>query len=70
LHQGSDDGQTTGFLGILRPMYYVSVVDGPRFGDEIQVKKFGLLAGPYETHFPDEPSTLAKFRQFIDFIST
>jgi hypothetical protein len=31
-------------------MYYVSVVDGPRFGNEIQVKKFGLLAGPYDTH--------------------
>ena len=31
-------------------MYYVSVIDGPRFGDEIQIKQFGLLAGPYETH--------------------
>jgi len=35
-------------------MYYVSVIDGPRFGDEIPrqvtVKRFGLLAGPYETH--------------------
>ena len=31
-------------------MYYVSVVDGPRSGDRIEVKRMGLLAGPYETH--------------------
>jgi len=24
-------------------MYYVSVIDGPRFGDQIQVKQFGNL---------------------------
>lgn len=31
-------------------MFYVSVIDGPRIGGEIEVKRFGLLAGPYETH--------------------
>jgi hypothetical protein len=31
-------------------MYYVSVIDGPRIGGEIEVKHFGLLAGPYEKH--------------------
>jgi hypothetical protein len=31
-------------------MYYVSVIDGPRIGGQIEVKRFGLLAGPYETH--------------------
>lgn len=31
-------------------MYYVSVIDGPRIGDRIEVKRMGLLAGPYETH--------------------
>jgi len=31
-------------------MYYVSVVDGPRTGDHIEVKRMGLLAGPFETH--------------------
>ena len=31
-------------------MFYVSVIDAPRIGGEIEVKRFGLLAGPYETH--------------------
>jgi hypothetical protein len=31
-------------------MFYVSVIDGPRIGDRIEVKRMGLLAGPYETH--------------------
>lgn len=31
-------------------MFYVSVIDGPRIGGEIEVKRFGLLAGPYDTH--------------------
>lgn len=31
-------------------MYYVSVIDGPRIGDRIEVKRMGLLAGPYELH--------------------
>lgn len=31
-------------------MYYVSVIDGPRIGDQIEVKQMGLLAGPFETH--------------------
>lgn len=31
-------------------MFYVSVIDGPRIGGDIEVKRFGLLAGPYETH--------------------
>ena len=31
-------------------MFYVSVIDGPRIGADIEVKRFGLLAGPYETH--------------------
>lgn len=31
-------------------MYYVSVIDGPRTGDSIEVKRMGLLAGPFETH--------------------
>jgi len=31
-------------------MYYVSVIDGPRIGDRIEVKRLGLLAGPFDTH--------------------
>lgn len=31
-------------------MFYVSVIDGPRTGDSIEVKRMGLLAGPFETH--------------------
>lgn len=31
-------------------MFYVSVIDGPQIGGEIEVKRMGLLAGPYETH--------------------
>lgn len=35
---------------MLAEMYYVSVIDGPPIGGEIEVKRMGLLAGPYETH--------------------
>lgn len=34
----------------LAPMCYVSVIDGPRIGDHIEVKRMGLLAGPSNTH--------------------
>jgi hypothetical protein len=49
-------------------MFYVSVIDGPRIGGEIAVKRMGLLAGPYETHQEalDRVATVRKIAEEVN----
>lgn len=49
-------------------MFYVSVIDGPRIGDAIEVKRMGLLAGPYQTH-QEALDTVDAVRKIADEIN-